>query len=490
MLKSKNLRPMFLVVVTLLLQAGASAQSMSEFEQWKRQQLGEFKQFRDEMDREFADFLKQRWKAFDSARGVIRDEKPKPVDIPVAKLEDRTPRTQPEEKPQPVVKVEPETIAPPPAPIPVIPAPVIPGPSERLVSFYFLGHRLAVVDGISASFNANPGPVSFHNIQRQFTDLASSDFPPTIEHLNRIRRELSLNDWAYVQLVLEFSDQVTVSANDRKLVSWFLLLKSGLDARVAYDPNELYLLVAVKQKLYDIAYIKYGDQKYYSVTREKRLPLQLFSYDGQYPKRLEASDVALVREINSKPEQETREFKFNFGGKNYRLALPYNRHTIDFLATYPQMDIDQYFRAPLDTATSRALLAQLRPIVEGMTETDAVNLLLKFVQTAFRYETDQQQFGEENYMFMEETIYYPASDCEDRSILFAWLVKNLLGLQVVGLDFPGHIATAVALARPVGATVDFRGKRYTIADPTYINARVGMKMPQFKSVNPGVIPVL
>ena len=46
-------------------------------------------------------------------------------------------------------------------------------------------------------------------------------------------------------------------------------------------------------------------------------------------------------------------------------------------------------------------------------------------------------------MFPEETINYPYSDCEDRSILFSYLVKNLLHLDIVGVKYNDHLATAI-----------------------------------------------
>jgi hypothetical protein len=74
--------------------------------------------------------------------------------------------------------------------------------------------------------------------------------------------------------------------------------------------------------------------------------------------------------------------------------------------------------------------------------------------------------------------------------LFAWLVRQLLGLDVIGLDYPGHIATAVQLKTAVkGDVVTFNNKDYTVADPTYINARLGMTMPAFKKNRPNVIRI-
>ena len=123
-----------------------------------------------------------------------------------------------------------------------------------------------------------------------------------------------------------------------------------------------------------------------------------------------------------------------------------------------------------------------------MSELEAVNFLLRFVQTAFDYKTDDQQFGKEKYLMLEETLHYPSSDCEDRSIFFSFLVKNLLHLDVVGLDYPGHIATAVKFNSDLsGDLISYNGYNYLICDPTYINANAGMVMPQFKNIEPKVI---
>jgi hypothetical protein len=125
-----------------------------------------------------------------------------------------------------------------------------------------------------------------------------------------------------------------------------------------------------------------------------------------------------------------------------------------------------------------------------MDEQRAVNFLLRFVQTSLKYKTDERQFGKENYLFPEETLHYPYSDCEDRAVLFAWLVQTLLGLDVVGLNFPGHVATAVKFnGRVSGDAITYKGNRYIVSDPTYINASAGMTMPDYKNIKPGVITI-
>ena len=478
-----------LLVAVLLSPSLTSAQSMAEFEEWKRQYMGEFKQYKDEMDREFADFLNQEWKPFDTEKGVTRDESPKPLHIPIAKVEDKKPPliekpVVPEpiiaEKPLPRIIPEPVIVVPPAPPV----------MRQKMIQIEFLGHQLSIVDGISASVSMGGLIVAQSGIQLKFSELAQSDYPQTLQQLLNVKRQLHLNDWAYVRLVQQFTERLTASGNMASVVSWFLLLKSDLDARIAFDSSRIYLLVPSRQNLYDIAYFKFGDQKYYSVSKQKRLPPNLYSYDGKYPKNLQLSDFSLTEPVSSKSDSQSKRLSFTYQNKKHDLDIPFNRHTVEFLSSYPQMDINQYFQSPPNSTTAGALLAQLRPMVNEMSETEAVNFLLRFVQKAFRYATDQDQFGEENYMFIEETIFYPASDCEDRAVFFAWLVKNLLDLNVVGLDFPGHVATAVELKNPQGDVITYQSRQYTIADPTYINARAGMKMPQFKNVTPKVISSL
>lgn len=119
---------------------------------------------------------------------------------------------------------------------------------------------------------------------------------------------------------------------------------------------------------------------------------------------------------------------------------------------------------------------------------EAANILLNFVQTAFEYKTDGEQFGYERPLFADETLYYPYCDCEDRSILYSILVRELLNLDVVFLEYPGHLATAVSFKEQIaGDHVVLDNKKYIICDPTYIGANIGDAMPQFKKVTAKII---
>jgi hypothetical protein len=72
--------------------------------------------------------------------------------------------------------------------------------------------------------------------------------------------------------------------------------------------------------------------------------------------------------------------------------------------------------------------------------------------------------------------------------LYYYLVKNILGLDVVLLDYPGHVATAIQLKDDIeGDYVIYNNKKYYVADPTYINANIGMTMPIVAKYKPKVV---
>lgn len=136
----------------------------------------------------------------------------------------------------------------------------------------------------------------------------------------------------------------------------------------------------------------------------------------------------------------------------------------------------------------KKILEQIKPQIHGMSQKQAANALLHFVQYAFDYATDGEQHGYEKAYFIEENFYYPKNDCEDRAIFYAFLVHNLLGLDVHLIQYPGHECTAVNFTDQsiMGDGYIYNNKVYTICDPTYIGASVGQCMPAYINTTPKI----
>ena len=232
------------------------------------------------------------------------------------------------------------------------------------------------------------------------------------------------------------------------------------------------------------------EQKFYVVNFEQKekLPLAIQTYEGNYPDADDLIDLRVTKAPLISKEIVERELRFKYKGETYILTVQYNLPTAKYFENYPLTDLNIYFNAPLTNEANFSVISQLKDILEEKPEAEAVNILLRFVQTAFQYKTDDEQFGREKSFFSEETLFYPFCDCEDRSVFFSYLVRNLLGLKVIGLDYPGHIATAVKFNTDLeGDSVTFNNEKYLVCDPTYVNANIGLCMPDFKDVIPKII---
>jgi len=137
-----------------------------------------------------------------------------------------------------------------------------------------------------------------------------------------------------------------------------------------------------------------------------------------------------------------------------------------------------YANTPLGEKTKTQLYPTLQQLLAEKSQWEAANLLISFVQHAFEYEYDNKVWGRDRAFFAEETLYYPYSDCEDRTILFTRLVRDLLGLKVALVYYPGHLAAAVHFTEEIpGDYLLVKGSKYLICDPTYIGAPIGVSMP-------------
>ena len=169
---------------------------------------------------------------------------------------------------------------------------------------------------------------------------------------------------------------------------------------------------------------------------------------------------------------------------------------INFFVTYPSSMLDDnfctrwsfYANTPMSERVKKQLYPSLKNAVQGKSQHEAANMLLNFVQTAFVYEYDDKVWGSDRAFFAEESLFYPYCDCEDRSILFSRLVRDLLGLKVLLVYYPGHLATAVHFTESVtGDYISLDNQKYVVCDPTYIGAPVGATMPDMDNESAKVI---
>ena len=492
----KNKIQIFIAILLVFNTAPLLAQS--DYEEWLKKEQQQIEDYKNKQDKLFMQFLEDDWKQFQVFQGLKVDDTPKPAAIPKA-------------EPQPLQQTEKERDD-------TIKELVVPkihkskkSPDDlkekEITSQVQTKKQTKKTDVLSINVDFYEAPISLpdesslkislkgkpnnESVAEYWKKISNAKFESTLQEAESYKKSLALNDWGYCTLLYNIGNIINKrNETEARLFTWFMLNKSGYDAKVGYSNNQVYLLLPSKDDIFGAPYFTIDKRRFYVISFDGKEPKlgSMYTYEGDYP---DANKIISLN-MNTLPAlcgDVSKQVKFSYNGTNYTIKYTYNKNIVNFLNTYPHTSYPIYFNTPLMNESYASLVEQLKPILAGKTKSEALNILLRFVQTAFEYKTDQQQFGKEKCLFAEETLYYPYCDCEDRSVIFAYLVKKLLGLEVIGLDYPGHIATAVKIDNVPGDYVFVNGKKYLICDPTYINANIGVSMPRYKNVKPEIVQI-
>ena len=461
--------------------------AQTDFEAFKNKRRADFKAFVEERDKDFADFVKKRWEEMAIMEAQKRILTPKPevipkfVEIPGA-------------VPKPVELVKAPKIVPLVLPKePVLPeVPKIKEPSnlkkpvEKFVSsdFSYFGDEV--------HWSVLPLPkIKWGSSEAEVSEawMTLSSWNEVAEPLNLLDKEIherNLNDWGVYQMIVKMSEKLTSNEDGQRVVTVFLANKMGYKAKLARSQNHLISLVSVEEKVYDHTYLKIEGEKYYIFEPKNRYSNEIYSYPGNYSEKSRPLSLLMVKPLVMGGYLKNRDIDFNYKGRHYSFSFPYNPKFTSFLDEIPPVDIEYYFAQTVPEETAKEMDKALKPILAEMTQEEAVGFLLHMTQVGFKYETDQEQFGREKYFYPVEILAYPYADCEDRSVFYSWMIRRYLGLEIVGLDYPGHISTAVNIDLD-GDYFLIDGKKFVACDPTYINAGPGMTQPPYKNESANII---
>lgn len=477
----------FSIIVLVCFTTLGAEQSFKDF---KTSQSDSFKSYKDERDNAFNNYLKQEWEAYNAYKSEPLYEKPKPLEIEAAKPRELKPvgpkvsikikeELQKAQVPE-VTPKESEVVN-----IPDTPVVVVQKEEKKPkdISFVFFGTVLEF-DIPSGIKNANYYPQSQAGVANFFGSAAQSDYEPLLLEIKRISQKMNLNDWGIYLLVSKISNMAYADQENSKLLSWFIFNKLGYAVKIGLQNRHVVLMHHSKKTIYSTPNYNFENKKYYVIANyAKGSPGRIFSYKQDYPGSTKELDLSLKTLPNLESDIKSKSLNFSHFGEAYAVDFSYNKNLIDFMDTYPQADYETFFNAPVDDITYRDLAQSLKRHIDGKKASEAMNFVLNFVQKSFKYEQDNKQFGREKVMFAQETLYFDKSDCEDRAVLFSYLIKELFGVSVLGVKYEDHMATAVYV--PIeGDEVMVKSKKFVIADPTYINATIGMSMPKYKSIMP------
>lgn len=523
--------------------AGMYAQAPQSFQEFRQGILNDYQEFRKTILDHYADFLNGTWHEYEPLEPLEKPSAPKPMVVPDVRIS--KPKTEPVNLPDPVIAdlpvverpVEdipeetpddkpktpfdvPKTIVPPEAKdevpptikvkpdlggtpllaaLPDIPRPELPQEETPVVvpvveesregkepvDFYGMEILVPAVDFKIMQQLGSVGDFARHWKLLDEQDVASE----ALDVLKPKIESLGLNDYLTFEFLCAYMDSKFPGASSATKMSavHYLLTNMGYNARIALSTKtgDAVILMPSAQTLYGKVYMTLSGERFYVMTAPGVNVMGSPLATCDLPKAASQGKKFDFRIKGLNFPVKERKFDIQYG--KLHLSGVVNENIMPVVYRYPQMDTADFAESELDGGLRRNLVDQVRTQLSGMDKVSATNELLQFVQSGFAYATDDAFHGFEKPYFLEENLFYPKNDCEDRAIFYTYMLWNALGVENHMLFYPGHESAAVALDGELrGTSYEHNGKRFYISDPTYVGSRTGQCMPQFETTVPKI----
>ena len=467
----------------------------------------EYNAFRDSINNDYAKFLEGTWKST-PLEGVVKYEKDKEIK-PI--IQDERQNVPPKSKTikgtvVPIVRDD----KPQPKPVSPIRENKL---SDNYSAFSFYGTMMRVRWGNASNFKF--AKMSNKDLANAYRTFSGRGYQNLLYDCLKLRDEYALCDWAYYKMLEKLSETACgKGTNEATFLKGVLYGQSGYMMRFAIDrkTNRLYLLCRMTGGAYDYPYYMVDGKVFYVFEK-----LEKGSTSLEYCPKEYAGEQEMSLEINQIPnlvKTLTAEKKVHSSNNVIQVQFKTNKNLIDFYNDYPTSFKDNnfmtrwayYANTPASEEMQNFVYPQLREKIKGIPPVSAVNMILSWVrplseiesrdipkdaQVGFPYGYDNEIWGCDRAFFADETLYYPFSDCEDHAILFSRIVRDLLGLDVVLVYYPNHLATAVKFDTEVkGDAILVDRQKFMVCDPTSYRGKVGVTMSQFEDTDPKQIKII
>jgi hypothetical protein len=345
--------------------------------------------------------------------------------------------------------------------------------ADSTIQFEFYGDTIQFQ--ISKSFIVEFEHLSEDDINQFYKKILNTNYASLMQALKKYKTSHKADDWLYYQLIRKTAQQISAKAdnyNRYTLYKWFLLTQSGYDAILTYAGEQLLFYVRSNENIYNIPSRIKNDKQYVCLNYHDYTNVDFDKYTF---KEIVVDDVQATKifsyKITQLPEFRPgnyleKDIRFNYYENDHHFKIKLNPEIKTIFANYPVLDYEYYFNIPLSRETYSTLIPALKEKTKNLSAKKGVDYLMRFTRYAFLFEKDSINFGSEKRLSPEQTLLYEYSDCEDRSALFFYLVKEIYNLPMIVLTFPTHVTMAVYFEKPMGKPVLYNGKEYTICEPT------------------------
>ncbi len=462
---------------------------LNDYYQFTDDVLKDYREFREKVLSDFAEKVasKESWKAVSRVEVFYPEERPKeedeerivPFRIEEGESKALVPNFEIKDRKLNVIACK----LPTPKPLPVPQAIAVKGRIEEIPddnphyrSFNYFGTKMKVRWSDDCAFKLER--VSERGIAAAVKKLSEEKYNNLLYDCIHLRQEYNLSDWAYYQMLGELSASfLGKGSNEATLLMAMLYSQSGYMMRLARSASRVLMLVSTQFNLHNYGYLVIDGHNFFLLDGDFD---GVYLCEAKFPREQEMSLIMKGSPRLTDVRSAERTIASPYSTSSWlKATVSVNKNLIDFYNSYPSSYFNNdfmtrwamYANKEMEPEVKEQLYPQIEAWIRGKSQREGAESILNWIQIAMEYGYDDEIWGHDRAFFAEESLYYPSCDCEDRSILFTRLVRDLLGLKCILVYYPGHLATGVCFTEDVkGDYILVDGDRYVICDPTIIGA--------------------
>lgn len=326
----------------------------------------------------------------------------------------------------------------------------------------------------------HPKGLSEKDVREFWKYLSECEYQGILSDCNKYRIAFGYNDWAVLKWVQALATSIFPQNinSEQEIFTVFILNQMGYRVKLARCDDDMVVLFSAMQQIYSRKFVIIDTYPYY-LAEDIPSASNVYTYKGDYVKANRPLDLRVLKPLSFGDSKSIPVRRYSaIYEKSIDCSLPSS--LIEFYSEYPQMDAKAY----ASSVPSSDFVNHIKGLIineSGLDKPAYINRILSYMHLDFKYMIDQDQFGYEKPFFFEENYVYPYNDCEDRSIMMSVLLRHMLGLKVVLIDYEDHMCVGVNIEEDIkGDHLVIGSDKYYVCDPTYIGATIGMSIPKYK----------
>ncbi len=318
-------------------------------------------------------------------------------------------------------------------------------------------------------------PLQQAQIENYLNQVSASKIEEVLSQMDAVSQKFGMDDMAYLLFANKVAQKIYPDFYEQSLFKYQLLKQKGYRVILGYSVDFLTVYANLDFKVHNVAFVEHAGFTYTDLSFAQQLETcqeQLF----EVPKNGRAVTMNETRppffEALSKPYS----VHFEYEGMSYHFQGLLNQSLVQYYRELPAIEFGQvYLNYQMSGLSKGSLINALKQATNHMFPAKQIDFLLQFAQTAFPYKKDIDAIGIEKFAFPEEVLANQYADCEDKSVLFAYLAKEVLDLPSVALIYyvDNHLNVGVAFNHKSAYNFIYNNQKYLVCEPSGLGFKPG-----------------